>query len=171
MAELLDQLGINAPSLIAQIVNFAILMGVLYLVAYKPVLKMLDERSGRIKESMDQTEVIKEKTEKAEEEIKSQIKEAGKQGQDIIERSVRTGEEIRQKAMEEAKKEADSVLVRARAEIRHERDEVIDDLRKEFAEITVTAASKVIDRSLDPNAHRQLIDKALADSDKLKKGS
>jgi F-type H+-transporting ATPase subunit b len=156
--------------LLAQLVNFGILLGILYLVAYKPIMKMLDERSNRIKESMEQTEVIKDKAEKAEEEIAKQLKEAGRQSQAVIDRGVRTGEEMRQKAQEEAKKEAEALLARARNEIRRERDGVIDDLRREFADLTILAAGKVIDRTLDREAHRQLIDKVLEEGTELKKG-
>jgi len=166
----LGELGINLPSLLAQLVNFGILLGILYLVAYKPIMKMLDERASRIKESMEQTEVIKDKAEKAEEEIAEQLKEAGRQSQAVIDRGVRTGEEMRQKAQEEAKKEAEALLARARNEIRRERDGVIDDLRREFAGLTILAAGKIIDRTLDKEAHSQLIDKVLEEGTELKKG-
>ena len=48
----MEGLGINLPTLIAQVINFVVLFGLLYLVAYKPLLRMLDERSRRVKESM-----------------------------------------------------------------------------------------------------------------------
>ncbi len=166
----MEGLGINLPSLLAQIVNFAILLGILYLVAYKPVMRMLDERSRRIKESMEQTEEIKQQAEKAEEEFKKRIEQAGRKGQEIIDRAVLTGEEVGQKARAEAKKEAEALLARARAEIRRERDEVIDELRQEFADLTILAAGKVIEQSLDKEAHRQLIDRVLEESTELKKG-
>ena len=53
-------LGISLPTLIAQIVNFGILFVLLYLVAYRPIMRMLDERSRKIKDSMEQVENIKE---------------------------------------------------------------------------------------------------------------
>lgn len=166
----MEELGINLPSLLAQIVNFAILLGLLYLVAYKPIMRMLDERAGRIRESMEQTEKIKQQAEDAEAEFKKQIAAASKQGQQVIDRAARTAEEIRQKARREAEGEAETLLTRARAEIRRERDEVVDELRREFADITILAAGKVIDRSLDKEAHRQVIDKVLKESGGLKKG-
>jgi len=54
-------------------------------------------------------------------------------------------------------------------EIQRERDDAIDELRKEFADLTILAAGKVIDRSLDKEAHRQLIDKVLEGSTTLRK--
>jgi len=165
----LASLGINLPTLVAQIVNFAILFGLLYLVAYKPIMRMLDERSRRIKESMEQAESIKEQSAHAEEEVKKQLGEASREGQERIARAVRAGEEVKQKAQAEARQEAEALINRARTEIQQERDEAIGELRKEFADLTILAAGKVIDRSLDKEEHRQLIDKVLEESSTLKK--
>ncbi|GAI44678.1 unnamed protein product [marine sediment metagenome] len=166
----MEGLGISLPTLLAQIINFTILLGLLYLVAYKPIMRMFDERSRKIKESMEQTEFIKEQAAQAEEEVKKQLEAAGRQGQEVIARAVRTGEEVRQEAQQEARRDAESLIIRARMEIQRERDDAIDELRKEFADLTILAASKVIDRSLDKEAHRRLIDKVLKESTTLKKG-
>lgn len=166
----LAALGISLPTLIAQVVNFTILFGLLYLFAYKPIMRMLDERSGKIRESMEQIESIKEQAANADEEAKKRIEVASKEGQEVTARALRTGEEIRQQAQQEAREETEALIARARAEIQRERDEAIDDLRGEFADLTILAAEKVIDRSLDKEAHRQLIDKTLEESTTLRKG-
>jgi len=165
----LADLGINLPVLVAQIVNVAILFGLLYLVAYKPIMRMLDERSRRIKESMKQADDIKEQAAHAEEEVKKQLEAASSEGQERIAHAVKIGEEVKQKAQQEARQEAETLIARARTEIQRERDEAIDELRKEVADLTILAAGKVIDRSLDKKAHRQLIDKVLEESTTLKK--
>ncbi len=166
----MEGLGINLSMLIAQVINFGILFGLLYLVAYKPFMRMLDERSRRVKESMEQTEYIKQQAAKAEQETEKRIAEAGKKGQKIIDQAVKIGKEVGQKAQEEARQKAEALITRARTEIRRERDEVISELRKEFAGLTILAAEKVIDRSLDKETHRQIIDQVLKESPGLKKG-
>ena len=168
MGGLVD-LGINLPVLVAQIINFVILFGLLYLVAYKPIMRMLDERSRKIEESMVQAESIEEQAAHAEKEIKKQLEVASKEGQEKITRALRTGEEIKQKAQQEAKQEAEAIIARSHTEIQRERDEAIAGLRKEFANLTILAAGKVIDRSLDKEAHHQIIDKVLEESSTLKK--
>ena len=166
----LAELGINGPVLLAQVVNFVVLFGLLYLVAYKPIMRMLDERSRKVKESMEQTEFIKQQAEQADEESKKRIEVASKEGQELVARASRTGEEVRRQAQQEAKEDAESLITRARAEIQRERDEAVDELRKEFADLTILAAEKVIDRSLDKKAHRELIEKVLEEGAGLKKG-
>ncbi len=166
----MEGLGINLPSLLAQIVNFLILLGLLYLVAYKPVMRMLDERSRRIKESMDKTEEVKKQADQAEQEMTKRIAAASDEGQKLVEQAVKAGGEARRQAQLEAKKEADGIIARARAEIKRERDEAVGELRREFADLAVLAAGKVIDRSLDKESHRQLIEKVLKESSGLKQG-
>jgi len=164
-----EGLGINLPTLLAQVVNFAILLGLLYLVAYKPIMRMLDERSRKVKESMEQTELIKQQVKHTEEEVKKQIEAAGKEGMEIVARAMHTGEEVRQKAQQDAKQDAETLIARAQVAIQRERDGAIDELRKEFADLTIMAAEKVIEKSLDKQTHRQLIDKVLEESTTLKK--
>jgi len=166
----IGSLGLNVSTLIAQVVNVAILFGLLYLVAYKPIMRMLDERSNKIKESMDNTEHIKQQAERAEEEASKRIEEAAKEGQEAIARAMRTGDEVRQEAQQKAKSEGEALIARAKSEIQRERDEAIDQLRGEFADITIQAAGKVIDRTLDRKAHQDIIDKVLKESTTLKKG-
>ena len=162
-------LGINLPTLVAQIVNFIILFGLLYLVAYKPIMRMLDERSRRVKESMEQTEYIKEQAERAEDEAGKRIEQAGKEGEGVIARAAKAGEELRQKAQQQAEGDAEALVARARGEIQRERNDAVDELRREFADLTIKAAEKVIDRSLDKKAHRELIDDVLKEGKTLKK--
>ena len=108
----LGSLGISLPTLIAQIINFIILFVLLYLVAYKPIMRMLDERSRKVKESMEQTEYIKEQAALAEKETAKRIEAASKEGQKAIGRALKTGEEIRQKAQQEARPEAEALIAK-----------------------------------------------------------
>ncbi len=165
----ISELGINLPTLLTQVVTFIILLVILRFVAYKPIMRMLDERSKRVKESMEQAEDVKEQSARAEEELKKQLGEASREGQERIARAVKAGEEVKQKAQEEAKKEAETLLSRARAEIQTERDDAIGEVRREFADLTVLAAGKVIEKSLDKEEHRELIDKVLEESTTQKK--
>lgn len=164
MGPLFEGLGINLPSLIAQLVNFGILFTILSVVAYKPILKMLDERSKRIKESMDQAQQVKDQAANAEAELQKQIQAGRQEAQAIVERARRTGEELYQKAQDEAIRVGEAMVAKARTEIQQERDAAVTEVRKEFAGLAITAAEKVIEKSLDKEAHRQLIDRVLEES-------
>ena len=165
----ISELGINWGVLITQIVTFVILLVLLRFVAYKPLMRMMDERSKRVKDSLEQAEAVKAQSAKTEEELKKQLAQASREGQERIERAIKAGEDIKQKAQADAKKEAEGLIVRARTEIQHERDEAIDGVRREFADLTVLAAGKVIEKSLDKKEHRELIEKVLEENTTLKK--
>jgi F-type H+-transporting ATPase subunit b len=163
-------LGIEWPVLVTQLASFTLLFLILRFVAYKPILKMLDERSKKVKESLEQADVVKAQSLHAEEEVKKQIQAASKEGQEIISRATRTSEEIRAAAQEQAKVEGEALIEKARQAIKAEREGAVDELRQEFADLTVLAAGKVIGQTLDKKAHKALIDKVLQESKTLNKG-
>ena len=170
MADAFAKLGINGANLLAQVINFGVLLVLLYLLAYKPILKMLDQRSKRIKDSIEQTEAIKEQAARAEEETKRRIEAGIKDGQELLGKATKAADEVRQQAQQKAQEDAQALITRARSEIQRERDEAVGALREEFAELTIMAAEKVIDRSLDKKAHRDVIDKVLEEARTLKQG-
>ena len=157
-------LGINLPLLIAFIVNFVILFALLGVFLYKPVMKMLDERSQKIKESMEQAEATKGEYAHAEEEVKKLISKAREDGQALVGQATQIGEKLKEEAKEGARKEAQVIVDRTRAELEEERDRIIDDLRREFVDISISAAEKVIKETLDKERHRKLIEEALEES-------
>ena len=165
------ELGINWHGLLAQFISFGILLALLLLVAYKPVTKMLDDRSKKIKESMDQAEFIKQQVAKTEQMVQEQLAQARKQGQELVAQSAQIGERLREEARQQARQDAEAIVARARTEIRAERDDTIAKLREEFVEIAIQAAEKVINKALDKETHRQLIQETLEESTKLKKES
>jgi F-type H+-transporting ATPase subunit b len=162
-----EGIGINLPLLLAFIVNFIILFVLLGIVLYKPVLKMLDERQAKIKDSMDQAEKIKQQITETEGNIKTQLDTARKEGQRIIAQAEQMGERLKAETKEEARHEAESLVNKARIEIQRQRDKDIEELRKQFADIAILAAEKVIKETLDKEKHRKLIDDVLEES-KLK---
>jgi len=157
-------IGINLPLLIAFVVNFVILFGLLGLVLYKPVMKMLDERSKKMKESIEQAEATKAQYARAEEEVKKLISKAREDGQALISQASQMGEKIKEEAKEGARKEAQVIVDRTRAELGEERDRIIYELRREFVDISISAAEKVIKETLDKEKHRRLIEETLEES-------
>ncbi len=157
-------LGINLPVLIAQLVNFTILLVVLRLVAWGPLTKMLDERRERIRESLSAADQAKAQVAESERQVQEQVEAGRRDAQNLIAQSQEIAARIQADARVQSQADADAMLARARNEIQLERDTAIADLRKEFADLTISAAEKVINSSLDRNAHKRLIDEALAQS-------
>jgi F-type H+-transporting ATPase subunit b len=164
MDKAVEALGLNLPQLIAQVVNFFVLLVVLRLVAYKPILRMLDERKQKIAEGLNAAEIARAEAASAQANIQAQLDVARKEGQEIVANAQNIATRIQADAREQSTKDREASLERARSEIQMERDRAIADLRGEFADITVKAAEKVINQSLDRQAHQRVIDETLAES-------
>jgi len=162
-------LGLTLPSFIGQLINFLILLGLLTFFGYKPIRKMLDERSNRIKKSMEQAEATKQEYERAQAEVEKQIGKARDDGQSIVGQSEQAGERIKEEARQEARKEAQAIVDRAREELERERVKAINELRKEFVDTAILAAEKVISETLDKEKHRQIIEQTLEESASLRR--
>jgi F-type H+-transporting ATPase subunit b len=159
-------LGFSWQGLLGQIITFSLLFVMLYFIAYKPLRRMLDERSTRIKVSMDQAEQIKEQMATTEEQVREQLEAARNEGQNMLAQAGQMGERLKEEAREEARHEAEITIARARTEIQRERDEAIDDLKRQFADLAITAAEKVISETLDRDKHRRLIEEVLEQAPK-----
>jgi F-type H+-transporting ATPase subunit b len=164
-----EQLGINWHGLLAQFLSFGILLTVLTFLFYKYIIPKLEERSNKIKESMDQAEFIKQQVAKTEQMVQEQLAQARRQGQDLVAQAAQIGERLREEARQQARQDAEAIVVRTRSEIQAEREEAIAKLREEFVDIAIQAAERVINKALDKETHRQLIQEALEESTKLKK--
>ncbi|HSW57112.1 MAG TPA: F0F1 ATP synthase subunit B [Dehalococcoidales bacterium] len=163
----MGELGINLPLLISQLISFLILLALLYFFVFKRVLRMLDDRSARIKESLEQAETVKKQSLQAEDEVKKLLQASSQKGQELVAQATRASEEIRAKAQELAKQDAEILIERARLSIQAEKEAALEELRKEFADVTILAAGKVINESLDKQKHKTLIDKVLSESQNL----
>ena len=158
---MLDSLGISLPGLIVQLVNFGILLLVLGLFAYKPIMRIFDERTAKIREGLEKSEEAEKRAVEIDTEAKKALEEARKEGQALIAQAKETADKRREEDIAQAKKEAEALLERARAEIQLEKDQAIGELRKEFADITILAAGRVINEELDATKHRKVIDEVI----------
>jgi F-type H+-transporting ATPase subunit b len=160
----ITDLGINLPVLIGQTLSFTFLIVILRLLVYKPVLAMLDERRERIREGLSAADRGREQAVEAERAAQEQIEAARREGQNIVANAQQLAQRLQEEGRAQALQQQEVMLERARSEIQLERDAAISELRREFADLTITAAEKVIGQSLDRTAHQRLIDQALSES-------
>ncbi|NQW17944.1 MAG: F0F1 ATP synthase subunit B [Chloroflexi bacterium] len=157
----MDALGINLPGLLTQLVSFLILFFVLSKLLYGPIQKILNERTERIRESLEAAERASEQAASAAERVEQEIAAARVQGQTLIADAREAAGKYREEQEERARGEADAFIVRAKAEIEHERDAAVEQVRQEFASLAMSAAEQIVGKSLDEDTHRQLIERTL----------
>lgn len=164
MGQAIEALGINLPQLIAQVANFVVLLVILRLTLYKPILRMLDERRERIAEGIGAADKARAEAAQAQANVQEQLDAARKEGQELVANAQAIATRLQEEAREQSSRDREAALERATAEIQQERDRAIADLRREFADVTISAAEKVIGESLDRDAHERVIDETLAQS-------
>ena len=162
--EALAKLGFHIPSLIAYLFNFTVLLVILYVVGYKRILRMLDERSERIRESVEAAERVRQESVAQHEEMEKRLEEGRHEGQAVLNQAREMADRYREEEREKARQEAEAIVARARDDIQRERDAAIDQVRSNFAGLAILAAERVIERSLDESAHRDIIEKVLEES-------
>jgi len=148
-------------------INFGLLLFVLYLVLYKPVLQMLDERKRRIQESMENAETIKKALARTREDYEARMNQARLEAQKVVGQAAEIGERLKNDVLAQARQQADEQLARAKAQIQRETEQAKAELRAQVADLAILAATKVIKRSLDRPTHHQLIEEVLAETEKL----
>lgn len=158
----MEGLGINLGYLLVQIFNFAIMFVVLKEWAYKPILKMLDERRATIEKSLEDARVAAEARANAEKEAERIVAEAqAKAGQivrDATERAEEAARDVRAAAEAEAAKIRESAL----ADVESERNRILADMRGQVAALAMAAAQKLVGDALDEKRQRALLDEFFA---------
>jgi F-type H+-transporting ATPase subunit b len=160
----ITDIGINLPVLVAQTVNFVVLMLLLKMFVYKPVLNMLDQRRARIEEGLNAAQQGQASAAEAEKTAQAELDTARREGQNIVQNAQQAAQRLQEEGRAAAAQQTEAMLERARSEIGLERDQAIAELRREFADLTIAAAEKIIGQSLDRSAHQRLIEQALAES-------
>ena len=154
----MDALGITIPGVVTQLASFLILFGVLYMLLYKPILRMLDQRSAKIREGLESAEKAREEAAASREDMQRQLDEARTEGQAMIAQAREVADRFREEELAKARTEIAAERARAEADIQRERDAAVQELRQEFAGLAISAAERVAKRSLDESAHKDLID-------------
>lgn len=161
----MEGLGINLEGLIAQLINFLLLFFILRKFLFPHVLRMLDARAARIRESMERAEQVQRDAERMEQQFQERLTEARREGQQIVANANQIAQRIQAEAQERAGREAETFLTRAREQINRETEQARVQLRQEVAGLAILAASRVIERDLDQTRHVELIDRVLAEAD------
>lgn len=161
------ELGFHWPSLLVYLVNFSILLALLYLVGYKPILRMLNDRTERISNSLKEAEQVRSDSEASKEEMKKELEQARQEGQVLIAQAKELGARHRDEERQKAQEEARVFLERARKDIDRERDTAIEQVRQHFAELALVAAERIIERSLDKQSHVEVIEETLQQSSRI----
>lgn len=159
----MGELGFHFPSLVVYLVNFGLLLAILYKFAYKRILKLLDERAERIHEALAEAERVRGETENQQVQMQRALDESRQAGQQVLQEAREAAERYREDQQAKVQVQIAEALERARIEIESERDAAIEQVRAQFADLVVSASERVIRKSLDKKDHERLIDDVLSE--------
>jgi F-type H+-transporting ATPase subunit b len=161
MGELIQKLGIDWKLLIAQIINFLILLFVLYKFAYKPILNLMHKREKKIEDSLKNADKIQKELVDLEEKKAKEIQEARIKSQAIIDQATKSGDKLKEEFKAEAKKDSEEIVKKAKEEIEIAKNKMVSEAKKEVVGMVVSVSEKIIKKNLDDTANRDLIEETI----------
>ena len=162
-------IDINA-TLIAQILNFLILVAILRAVAYKPIVRMLKAREDKIAASLDKADADAAEAEKVLQDYHSKLDAAQVKAQEIRDKAAKLAQEERDASLQETQHEIEQRRKAAEAEIARERAMAVEQLKGEMVTLSMAAASKIIAKNMDAQENEKLIDEFIGQLEKEKIG-
>ncbi|MCK5491015.1 MAG: F0F1 ATP synthase subunit B [Candidatus Pacebacteria bacterium] len=161
MPEIFEKLGLDPKLLVAQAVNFVLLLVILQKIGYKPILKMLSDRTEKIEKSLIQAKKIEEELRNTEETKIAEIKKAKLESQEIIKEANELAEKKSLEMVERTKVKAQEIVISAKHEIQAEKESSIAEAKKEIAEISIQIAKKIIGNNFDEGKEKDAVNDIL----------
>lgn len=139
-------------------VSFIILMCLIKLVAWKPVTKMMKDRSDKIANDIDSAEKSRADATKLAEQRQTELASTRQEASTIISEAKQTGQKQSDKIVEDAQNNAASMKVAAEKDIEQQRQEALANSKKDVASLSIEIASKIISKDLNSDDHKALVD-------------
>ena len=161
MNELFSKLGIDWRLLLAQMINFGILVFVLTKFLYRPMLKLLDERRQKIAEGLAQAEEAAKARRETEEWRKLEEQKLRQEADRILAEAKTQGEALQENITAKAFEEANRIREQTRKDLERERQRVFQEAQKELAGLAIFAAEKVLERSMSDEDTKKAAEEAV----------
>jgi len=148
-------------TLIMQIVNFAALMAILYLLLWEPLTRFLDERRQSIQDDIESAKNKMQEADGVLQEYRRKLHDARDEVASLIEDGRKRGEEKEREIIEEAFREVERIKQRTAAELRSEVEAARRQLRRDFAAVAVNIAEKILNREVKEEDYHAFVEEAL----------
>jgi F-type H+-transporting ATPase subunit b len=158
IADTAKQFGVDWPMFISQCISFGIVAFLLHRFAYKPVLKVLEERREKIAESLANAEQIKKDLANAQAKVQEILGQANEQGNKLIEEARQTAAKILEQESQKAIATANEIISKARQANEAELTRMKTELRREVGRLVVMTTAKVTGKVLTPEDQQRLAD-------------
>ncbi|MBI2415350.1 MAG: F0F1 ATP synthase subunit B [Candidatus Kerfeldbacteria bacterium] len=162
MEKMLGAFGVDYKLLIANFVNFGILLFVLYKIGYKPMLKFINDRTKTIEDGLKNAALAKQNIAEATQQQQAMLTTARQEAQSIVVAANDQAIKQSQLLIEKSKLEAKKVIDQAKLNIRQEHDQMMQQAKAELTDLVLLATEKVLQQKLDQSADEALLKKVVA---------
>lgn len=157
----MEQLGINLPKFLFQLINFGIVAFLLYTWLYRPVLNMLNERSERIAKGLKDAEEANQRLANAQTEYDAEIAKARQEAAVIIQQAQERAKTQEADIIAKARTEGERLREEMREQALQERDQMLREIKDQVADLVTLTAGRVLQVELERRGHDQLIEESL----------
>ncbi len=151
-------LDIQSGPILWTILNFLILLLLLWKVAWKPILNALSAREQSINDALDRAETARLDAERTLADNQKALQKADEEAQRVLRESREYSERVRSEAAAKAQEESRRLVEQAQQEIERSKQQALTELRGEVANLAVTATERILNESLDGDRQRRLVD-------------
>jgi len=147
---------INA-TLIAQILNFLVLLAILAKFAYKPLLKAMDDRRNRIINDLDSAEQTRLDAEALKEQYAEQLAGARQEATEIVNKANQIAQNLHDELVEQARVEQEALMANAKERIEQDKQQALLDIRSEVIKLSTLIAGKIVNQKLNSDKDQTLV--------------
>ena len=159
--EVLETFGVQPILLLAQVVNFIILLFLLKKFAYKPIMKVLDERKHKIETSVRQSEEVVKKLAETESRQKEIIGRAEKESSRIIEETKLAAKKLQEETIANTNIKIEETIIRGKEAIKLEREKMVSEVKSDMADLVAETTKKILGKTLTAKDNEELVKKSL----------
>ena len=156
-------MNIGVSDVIFSIINFLILMFVLYKCCWKMVVRVMKERQQGISDSLNKAEAARKEAEETHAMLQTEIDNARREAKRIVDESKKAGEAVKQDNIQQARATAEELTTRAELEIEGKKQEAVTELRNQVADMVVTVTEKLLKENISREQQLALVDKYIAE--------
>lgn len=161
MQQILDQFGVQPILLLAQVVNFLVLLVILKKLLYKPLLRVLEQRKLSIAQSIKNNEEIEKRLTALSLEEEKRILKAVSEGEKIIKQAQEAGVQIIEEAKIKSEESAEKIIQDANISLQIEKEKVQQEMREDLSNIVTMALEKVVGKTLTGVIQKKMVDETL----------
>lgn len=152
-------------SILEAALNVLILFVILRIFLFKPVNKIMNERTRSVQDDIDSAKKAREDAEELKEQYENTISEAKEEAKNIIMKAHEDAESERAAIIKKSHEEAEQIVAEADKTIENERKRIIRQAQSEIADLAIEAASKIVSANVDDEKNRRLVDEFLSNEE------